>query len=84
MPSALGRGDAFKNMRILIVDDDELSLAILEGVLDEMGYEVEPRQATGRESRLTKLHEGNIHVVITDWRNAGNERPGPLPGHSDR
>jgi putative two-component system response regulator len=52
-------------MRILIVDDDELSLAILEGVLDEMGYEVE-RANNGREA-LKKLREGNIHIVITDW-----------------
>lgn len=52
-------------MRILIVDDDELSLAILEGVLDEMGYEVE-RASDGREA-LTKLRGGEIHIVITDW-----------------
>src|SRR5450432_2956979 len=52
-------------MRILIVDDDELSLAILEGVLDEMGYEVE-RARNGREA-LTKLRGGEIHIVITDW-----------------
>ena len=52
-------------MRILIVDDDELSLAILEGVLDEMGYEVE-RATNGREA-LTMLHRGDIHIVITDW-----------------
>ncbi len=52
-------------MRILIVDDDELSLAILEGVLDEMGYEVE-RASNGREA-LSKLRGGEIHIVITDW-----------------
>ncbi|MGD0463954.1 MAG: response regulator [Tepidisphaeraceae bacterium] len=52
-------------MRILIVDDDELSLAILEGVLDEMGYEVE-RATNGREA-LGRLRGGDIHIVITDW-----------------
>ncbi|MGD0542316.1 MAG: response regulator [Tepidisphaeraceae bacterium] len=52
-------------MRILIVDDDELSLAILEGVLEEMGYDVE-RAGNGREA-LGKLRGGNIHIVITDW-----------------
>jgi putative two-component system response regulator len=52
-------------MRILIVDDDELSLAILEGVLDEMGYQVE-RACNGREA-IEKLRSGEIHIVITDW-----------------
>ena len=52
-------------MRILIVDDDELSLAILEGVLDEMGYQVE-RACNGREA-IERLRSGEIHIVITDW-----------------
>jgi cyclic di-GMP phosphodiesterase len=52
-------------MRILIVDDDELSLAILEGVLDEMGYEVECAR-NGREA-IGMLRGGDIHIVITDW-----------------
>jgi len=52
-------------MRILIVDDDDLSLQILDGVLDEMGYEVD-RARDGKEA-LTKLQSGDLHIVITDW-----------------
>ena len=52
-------------MRILIVDDDDLSLQILDGVLDEMGYEVE-RARDGQEA-MEKLQGGEIHIVITDW-----------------
>ncbi len=52
-------------MRILIVDDDDLSLQILDGVLDEMGYEVD-RARDGKEA-LAKLQSGEIHIVITDW-----------------
>jgi putative two-component system response regulator len=52
-------------MRILIVDDDDLSLQILDGVLDEMGYQVD-RARNGQEA-LTKLQSGDIHIVITDW-----------------
>ncbi|MGD0767321.1 MAG: response regulator [Tepidisphaeraceae bacterium] len=52
-------------MRILIVDDDDLSLQILDGVLDEMGYEVD-RARDGQEA-MEKLQGGEIHIVITDW-----------------
>jgi putative two-component system response regulator len=52
-------------MRILIVDDDDLSLQILDGVLDEMGYEVD-RARDGKEA-LAKLQSGDLHIVITDW-----------------
>jgi putative two-component system response regulator len=52
-------------MRILIVDDDDLSLQILDGVLDEMGYEVD-RASDGQEA-MSKLRAGDLHIVITDW-----------------
>jgi putative two-component system response regulator len=52
-------------MRALIVDDDEISLEILENVLSEMGYQVE-RALNGKEA-LTKLRRDPIHLVITDW-----------------
>ncbi len=52
-------------MRALMVDDDELSLELLEGVLTELGYEVD-RARNGREA-LDKLHKESIHLVITDW-----------------
>jgi putative two-component system response regulator len=52
-------------MQALIVDDDELSLEILQTILQEMGYEVE-RAANGKEA-IAKLRSGAIHLVITDW-----------------
>jgi len=52
-------------MRILIVDDDDLSLQILDGVLDEMGYEVD--RARDGQAAMEKLQGGEIHIVITDW-----------------
>ena len=52
-------------MRALIVDDDELSLEMLQDILNEMGYEVE-RAINGKEA-LSKLRKHSIHLVITDW-----------------
>jgi putative two-component system response regulator len=52
-------------MRALIVDDDELSLELLQDILREMGYEVE-RAANGRQA-LERLRRDPIHLVITDW-----------------
>ncbi len=52
-------------MRALIVDDDELSLELLQDILREMGYEVE-RAANGKEA-LERLRRDPIHLVITDW-----------------
>ncbi len=52
-------------MRALIVDDDELSLEILQDVLVQLGYEVE-RASNGREA-LSRLRKHSIHLVVTDW-----------------
>jgi len=52
-------------MRALIVDDDELSLEILQDVLVQLGYEVE-RAHNGREA-LSRLRKHSIHLVVTDW-----------------
>jgi putative two-component system response regulator len=52
-------------MRALMVDDDELSLELLEGVLRELGYDVE--RATNGKEALEKLRKEPIHLVITDW-----------------
>jgi putative two-component system response regulator len=52
-------------MRALIVDDDELSLEILQDVLVQLGYEVE-RAHNGKEA-LSRLRKHSIHLVITDW-----------------
>ena len=50
-------------MRALIVDDDELSLEILQDVLVQLGYEVE-RAHNGREA-LSRLRRHSIHLVVT-------------------
>jgi putative two-component system response regulator len=52
-------------MRALIVDDDELSLEILQDVLVQLGYEVE-RAHNGKEA-LSRLRKHSIHLVVTDW-----------------
>jgi putative two-component system response regulator len=52
-------------MRALIVDDDELSLQMLQEMLTAMGHEV-CRAGNGKQA-LDKLREGSIHLVITDW-----------------
>jgi putative two-component system response regulator len=52
-------------MRALIVDDDELSLEILQDILQDLGYEVE-RAGNGKQA-IEKLRPGTIHLVITDW-----------------
>ncbi len=52
-------------MRALIVDDDELSLEILQDVLVQWGYEVE-RARNGKEA-LPRLRKHSIHLVVTDW-----------------
>lgn len=52
-------------MRILIVDDDELSLDMLSHALERDGYDV-LRAANGREA-LSLLREGECRLVISDW-----------------
>ena len=52
-------------MRALIVDDDALSLELLQDILHELGYEVE--RATNGKEAIAKLRAGDIHLVITDW-----------------
>jgi len=52
-------------MRALIVDDDELSLELLQDMLVQLGYQVE-RARNGKEA-LAKLQQQPTHLVITDW-----------------
>jgi cyclic di-GMP phosphodiesterase len=52
-------------MKILVVDDDELSLDMLEHALVAEGYDV-LRAANGREA-LEILKDGLCRLVITDW-----------------
>lgn len=52
-------------MRILIVDDDELSASILENVLTKAGHQV--RAASDGAEALAILKEEQYRMVITDW-----------------
>ncbi|HEY7120042.1 MAG TPA: response regulator [Tepidisphaeraceae bacterium] len=52
-------------MRALIVDDDDICLDMLQGVLDQMGYQVD-RAADGAQA-LAKLRADQLQLVITDW-----------------
>jgi putative two-component system response regulator len=56
-------------MRTLIVDDDELTLDMLEHALVREGFEVE-RARNGREA-LEKIREGLCRLVISDWEMPG-------------
>ncbi|MEM9366732.1 MAG: HD domain-containing phosphohydrolase [Planctomycetota bacterium] len=52
-------------MKILIVDDDEIALAILQSSLEAKGHEVET--ASDGSLALDRLQDGDIRMVITDW-----------------
>lgn len=52
-------------MKILVVDDDELTLATLEHALRRHGHEVET--ATNGRDALEKLKLGACRLVISDW-----------------
>ncbi len=52
-------------MRVLIVDDDEIVLAMLQNALMGAGYEVEIAH-NGREA-LEIIHNSNCRLVISDW-----------------
>jgi len=56
-------------MRTLIVDDDELTLEMLEHALVREGFEVEVAR-DGREA-LQKIREGSCRLVISDWEMPG-------------
>lgn len=52
-------------MRILIVDDDPMALAILEHALEKLGHEVLSAK-NGREG-LEKVRYADVRLVICDW-----------------
>ena len=52
-------------MRILLVDDDDIMIAILENTLTRAGYDVEI--ATDGREALEKLRRGVARLVVTDW-----------------
>ncbi len=52
-------------MKILVVDDDDMALAIAKQILHTDGYEVE--LAESGEAALEILRSNDIQIVITDW-----------------
>ncbi len=57
-------------MRILIVDDEEISLKVLKFALEDAGHEVDVAR-DGREA-LAAMANGEHQLVISDW-----EMPAP-------
>ena len=53
-------------MRVLIVDDDEMALAVLESTLAKAGYEVET--APDGQRALDVIRAGTCRLVVSDWQ----------------
>jgi putative two-component system response regulator len=56
---------ASKRMRVLVVDDDEVTAAVLEHSLIEFGYDVTVAR-NGREA-FELLRSGEIRMIVSDW-----------------
>ena len=56
-------------MRILIVDDEEITRGLLRDVLERSGYTV--TEASSAEEALATLKCGDFRMVITDWEMPG-------------
>ena len=54
-----------KRMRVLVVDDDEVTAAVLEHSLLQFGYDV-TLASNGREA-FDIIRNGDIHMVVSDW-----------------
>ncbi|MCE7973704.1 MAG: response regulator [Leptolyngbya sp. PLA1] len=52
-------------MKLLIADDNEVSLTLLHATLSRAGYDVEV--ARDGEEALTRLRSGKIRLVVSDW-----------------
>ena len=52
-------------MRILVVDDDEISRDLIEHALQKAGYEVET--AADGLAALEIIRSGRCRLVISDW-----------------
>ncbi len=57
--------DVFRPLRILAVDDEAISLRLLESALKKVGHEVVTAK-NGKEALALTL-EWNPHIVISDW-----------------
>jgi putative two-component system response regulator len=52
-------------MKVLVVDDNDISLTLLQATLTEAGYEVETAR-DGVEA-LERVRAGGIRLVVSDW-----------------
>jgi putative two-component system response regulator len=52
-------------MQVLIVDDDPISLRVLEHALAKSGYEVVAAESA--EEALALMHQRDLRLVISDW-----------------
>lgn len=55
-----------KNMHILVVDDYNTMRRIIRNLLRQLGFEHTEEAASGPEA-LTKLHERQYGLIISDW-----------------
>ncbi len=53
------------NLKILVVDDDDIAVEILASVLTQAGFEVS--KAYNGEEALARISESDIRLVICDW-----------------
>jgi putative two-component system response regulator len=60
-------------MRILIVDDDEVSLDVLQFTLEDAGHEV--TSVADGPAALSQLSSGDHQLVISDWEMRGMKGP---------
>jgi putative two-component system response regulator len=60
-------------MKVLIADDDPISIELLQAALVEYGYEVEVAR-DGREA-LEMLESGESRLVVSDWEMPGLRGP---------
>ena len=56
-------------MKILIVDDCDVTLEILDASLSTRGYAVE--RAENAEQALSRINKGDIRLVVSDWEMPG-------------
>ncbi len=61
-------------MRILIADDDRVSLRVLQGVLTDWGYEVVPAH-DGTEAWACLAAPGRPSLAVLDWMMPGMDGP---------
>ncbi len=54
---------------VLVVDDDPVSLSLIEGVLSDYGYDT--HVATNGNEAFDKICENDFRIVISDWQMPG-------------